>query len=53
LEEGGAKCKEPDEHDTNKKGEALLWVFFADAGWEASKVEDYGCRFSFTSRVVE
>jgi hypothetical protein len=35
----------PDQHDTNKKGEALLWVFFADAGWEPSKVEDYGRDF--------
>jgi hypothetical protein len=35
----------PDEHDINTRGEAYLGVFFAEAGWEASKVKDYGRDF--------
>ena len=36
----------PDEHDNiNTRGEAYLVVFFAEAGWEASKVKDYGRDF--------
>lgn len=35
-----------DQRDIDRKGEALLWTFFADAGWEASKVEDFGRDFA-------
>jgi Domain of unknown function (DUF4365) len=36
----------PDQHDTDKKGQALLRSFFADAGWEVTQiVEDYGRDF--------
>lgn len=36
----------PDQHDTDKKGQALLRSFFANAGWEVTKIEeDYGRDF--------
>jgi hypothetical protein len=35
----------PDQHDTDTKGQALLFSFFADVGWEVSKPKDYGRDF--------
>ncbi|MGA2851644.1 MAG: DUF4365 domain-containing protein [Terracidiphilus sp.] len=36
----------PDQHDTDKKGQALLRSSFADAGWEVTQIgEDYGRDF--------
>lgn len=38
--------KRPDQHDTDKKGQALLRSFFAEVGWEVTQIgEDYGRDF--------
>jgi hypothetical protein len=36
----------PEEHETNRKGQALFNMFIADQGWAATKIaEDYGRDF--------
>lgn len=44
--EGTRRMRRPDEHDTDKQGEALLRLFCARVGWGITRIEeDYGRDF--------